>query len=153
MSKIKTFKGMLAMGVEEKIHLSTNDGLKAYRINRFQIIPKNPGASNAEMMAKIFLTSQTGNIVDTVDFSDTDLLAVAFYQDGSTIDNTQNETIIFDKETFNQDIFIYFTDVSGQTNPGNFYIELELFDIDVNTSTYHTLKNIRSLTGPSFEFL
>ena len=36
MSKIKTFKGQLAMGVQEKIHLSTNDGLTAYRINKFK---------------------------------------------------------------------------------------------------------------------
>ena len=35
---IKTFKGQLPMGIQEKINLSTNDGLTAYRINKFQII-------------------------------------------------------------------------------------------------------------------
>ena len=38
MSKTITFKGQLPIGVEEKIHLSTNDGLTGYRIKKFQII-------------------------------------------------------------------------------------------------------------------
>ena len=78
MSKIKTFKGQLAMGVQEKIHLSTNDGLTAYRINKFKLIPKDFDV-NVKLVGKIYLTDQTGNITDTVDFSDSDILAAAYY--------------------------------------------------------------------------
>lgn len=147
MSKIITYKGKLPIGVQEKIHLSTNNGLTGYRINKFEIISDAPGARTNELLAKIYLTDQSNNITDTVDFSDTDLLAVN-YQKNTAGENfsTIANPIIFDKETFNQDIFIYITDVSGNTNPANFYIELEKFAIDLNTSTFHTLKNIRSRT-------
>ena len=149
---IKTFKGLLPMGEQEKISLSTNDGLTGYRITKFQVIPKAPGTANYEFVAKIYSTDQSGNITSTVDFSDTDLLACVVMA-GKSSENIQEIITIFDKETFNQDIFVYITDASGATNPANFYIELEQFSIDINTSTYHTLKNIRSITGPGFEFL
>ena len=144
MSKIKTFKGQLAMGVQEKIHLSTNDGLTAYRINKFKLIPKDFDV-NVKLVGKIYLTDQTGNITDTVDFSDSDILAAAYYEDTSGSSGSGNpNTVIFDKETFNQDIFLYISDAGGGTSLANFYLELEQFKIDINTSTYHTLKNIRS---------
>lgn len=76
-------------------------------------------------------------------FLETDLLAVAVYE-GSASHNPESQYVIFDKETFNQDIFIYIVDPDGATGPGNYYIELEQFKLDINTSTYHTLKNIRS---------
>ena len=145
MSKIKTFKGQLPIGVEEKIHLSTRDGLTGYRIKDFKIMSNTPGVSTAqELVGKIRLTTDS-NIGPTVDFSDADLLAVScvFYS-GNT--NPTSERIIQDKETFNQDIFISISDAAGATIPCNFYIELEQFSIDLNTSTYHTLKNIRSKT-------
>ena len=147
MSKIITYKGKLPIGVQEKIHLSTNDGLTGYRINKFQIMSSTPGASQTvTYVAKIYTTDQTNNITDTVDLSDSDLLAVIYYANSVTPSNPISEQIILDKETFNQDIFIYITDPDGNTHPCNFYIELEQFKIDLNTSTYHTLKNIRSKT-------
>lgn len=145
MSKIKTYKGKLPIGEQEKIHLSTNDGLTGYRIVNFQLFPSNPGQANYELIGKIYLTDQTGKITDTVDFSESDLLA-AIYQAGKSSENVQPIVTVFDKETFNQDIFIYITDISAATNPANYYIELEQFKLDLNSSTYHTLKNIRSRT-------
>jgi hypothetical protein len=153
MSKIKTFKGMIPIGEQVKINLSSNDGLTAYRIKTFTIINKTPGVQNCELVAKIFLSDQTNNITSTVDLNDTDLIAVNYYTTSNAPQNAAGTTIIMDKETFNQDIFISVTDSAGNTDPCNFYLELEQFSIDVNTSTYHTLKNIRSLTGPGFEFL
>jgi hypothetical protein len=143
MTKIKTYKGMLPIGEQEKIHLSTNDGLTGYRITKFQIMSNTPGTNNIELIGQIFITDQTGKITTAVDFSNADLLAVVFYDRAS---NRSTNTIIFDKETFNQDIFINITDESGNTIPANYYIELEQFKLDLNTSTYHTLKNIRSRT-------
>ena len=156
MSVIKTYKGQLPIGEQEKIHLSTNDGLTGYRLKDFKIMGNKPGHTSGgtyEYIAKIFLTDQTGNITDNVDFSDADLLAAIYQQDSASAADNPAQVIMLDKETFNQDIFIYIVDASGNTEPCNFYIELEQFSIDMNSSTYHTLKNIRSLTGPGFEYL
>ena len=150
MSKIKTFKGQLAIGEEEKIHLSTNDGLTGYRIKKFQTISQNIGvvpAGECRVITKITTTSQTGSITNTIDFSDTDLLATSYFEfnEGSSI-TTLPLIVIFDNETINQDIFVSCADARGSTVPINYYIELEQFKIDLNTSTYHTLKNLRSKT-------
>ena len=144
MSNIVTYKGKLPIGVEEKIHLSTNDGLTGYRINKFQIMSGDPAVANEELIGKIRLT-EDANIGPSVDFSDTDLLAVVVkLYSGNT--NPNHEHIIQDKETFNQDIFVYISSANSSSTPANFYIELEKFKIDLNTSTYHTLKNLRSKT-------
>ena len=146
MSKIITFRGQLPIGVQEKLHLSTNDGLTGYRIKKFQVISSLPGASgqSVEYVAKIYTTDQTGNISAGVDFSDTDLLAAIHHQDQHASDNPASTTIIFDKEMFNQDIYLYITDADGDTVPANFYVELEQFKININEATVTTLKNLRS---------
>jgi hypothetical protein len=146
MSKILTYKGKLPVGEQEKIHLSTNNGLTGYQVKNFKIINSDPGVSSVDLVGKIYLTDQTGNISSTIDFSDSDLIATNYYIDKPSGNYGGYETIIFDKETFNQDIFVYITDAGGGSGEANFYIELEQFKIDINTSTYHTLKNIRSRT-------
>ena len=143
---IKTFKGQLPIGEQEKIHLSTNDGLTGYRINNFKIISSTRGAGNVELIGQIFLTEQTGSITATVDFNNSDLLGVVYHTDASQAQDATDTTVIFDKETFNQDIFINITDAAGGTVPCNFYIELEQVKLNLNESTYTTLKNIRSRT-------
>lgn len=148
MTKTISYKGQLPIGEQEKIHLSTNNGLTGYKIKKFKILTSTPGVGTNELVGKIYLTDQTGNITSTVDFSQTDLIATSFSHvgesTGTTVSNSFSETIIIDAETFNQDIFVYIADAHGGTVPANFYIELEKFAIDINTSTYHTLKNIRS---------
>ena len=144
MSKIKTFKGSLIMGVQKKIRLSTADGLTGYRIRSFDCIQARPGTDNVEIVTKIFTTSQEGNIVDSVNFDEADLLAVNYYKAGSSSSSPTTEKIIFDKEVINQDVFIYATDVSGGTQNGNFYLELEQITLNINESTFTTLKNIRN---------
>ena len=146
MSKIITYKGKLPIGEQEKLHLSTNDGLTGYRIKDFRIIPGRPGVDSGEYIGKIYLTDQTGKVTSTVDFSESDLLGMSMFKTHANNVYANSETVVFDKETFNQDIFVYITDAEGGTDPANFYIELEQFKIDLNTSTYHTLKNIRSRT-------
>ncbi len=144
MSRIVTFKGKLDMGLQEKLHLSTNDGLTGYRIKNFSIMSAVPGISSVSYVAKIYLTDQTGSIGPTIDFSDSDLLAASFSNFASGASSSSVETVIFDKETFNQDIFVSITDPDGNTVQANYYIELEQFKLDLNSSTLHTLKNIRS---------
>jgi len=147
MSRIITFKGKLPMGLQERLHLSTNDGLTGYRINKFELIAATPGSSNSEFIGQIFLTDQTGSIGNAIDFSNADLIAVNFRKSvGNDGLGADSDVIIFDKETFNQDVFISITDATGNTVECNYYIELEQFKLDLNSSTYHTLKNIRSAT-------
>jgi hypothetical protein len=143
---IKTFKGKLDIGNQEKIHLSTNNGLTGYKIKAFQVIGSVPGTIVSELVGKIYTTDQTGSITPTIDFSDTDLLAVAYVKESISTSGGMNQIIIFDEETINQDIFVTMHDAAGETTPANYYIELEQFKLDLNSSTYHTLKNIRSRT-------
>ena len=142
MSTIKTFKGQLPVGNEKKIHLSTADGLTGYKIKEFRVVSKQPGAGNYEIIGKVRLTPDN-NISSEVDFNDTDLMALSLYQDAAGNLNFA-DTMIIDKEIFNQDVFVNVTDASGNTTPINFYLELEQIKINLNTSTYHTLKNLRS---------
>ena len=143
MSKI-SFKGQIPTGEQVKIHLSTNDGLTGYKIHKFNIMPKSPNAGDTALISKIFLTDQTGNINGEVDFNDTDMLAAAVYEDHDNKAYSVDNIIIFDIETFNQDVYITMADSDGNTRPGNYYLELEKFKLDLNSSTYHTLKSIRS---------
>jgi len=146
MSKTISYRGKLPIGEQDRIRLKTINGKVGYKITKFQIIVTTPGAATSEMIGQIFKTDQTGNITTTVDFSDKDLLAMAFYQDGATIDNTQNMTVIFDNEKFNQDIFVNITDASGSTVPGNYYIELEAMSLSDLESTMLTLQSLRSIS-------
>lgn len=151
---IKTYKGMIPMGEQEKIHLSTADGLTGYRIKKFQIESKKPGTGNFELVGKIFLTDQANNVNAQIDFSDTDLIAAQFNSGSNGWGgNLPDSAIIIDSEMINQDIYVTVACAAGTTEPVNFYIELEQFNLDLNASTFVTLKNIRSITGPGFEFL
>ena len=146
MSIIKTYRGKIPIGEQEKIHLSTNDGLTGYIIEDFQIMSAAPGTAEHELVAKIYLTSQASAVDATVDFSDSDLLAAAISFSRQSALNSVTDQIIIDTETFNKDIFVTVADASGATVECNFLIKLKQFKLDLNTSTYHTLKNIRSRT-------
>ena len=51
--------------------------------------------------------------------------------------------------TFNQDIYVNITDISGSTVPANYYIELETIPLSDIQATQLTLKNIRTITSPT----
>jgi len=139
---IKTFRGLIADGGQDTIVLHTNDGSMGYRIKKFQNINNNPGALQIEGVMKIYKISQ-GTIDGVVNFSDQTLLAVNYTVDHDSTAYASSETIIFDKEVFNQDIYITFKDIStGQLM--NYYIELEQVKLDLNESTVATLKDIRN---------
>jgi hypothetical protein len=145
MSTIKSYKGKITKGTIEKIHLSTNDGLTGYRIKQFSVLPSDIESGSNESAVKIFSTEQSSTNT-IIDFSDSSLLAVAmFLRDQATVATT-SDVVIFDNETFNQDIFITYDDGQGSATQVNYYLELEQFKLDLNSSTYHTLKNIRSST-------
>jgi len=140
---IKTFRGMMVNDAQDTIVLHTNDGSTGYKVVKFQIIPTTPGAVDVEYVVKIYKVSQS-SVTATVDFSDNTLLGAAFLSDANSIAYTGYETIIFDRETFNQDIYVTVSEVGGSGVACNYYIELEQVKLDLNENTVATLKDIRN---------
>jgi len=69
---------------------------------------------------------------------------VAYYEDSATAGQPGNIKIIFDREIFNQDIYITYRDNSNETK-ANYYLELEQVKLDLNENTVATLKDIRNI--------
>jgi len=141
---IKTFRGLIVDGGQDTIVLHTNDGSTGYRIKKFQCMGAAPGTGGGlEGVTKIYKINQT-SVTGTVDFSDNTLLGVNYYSDQDSPAYTAQQQVVFDNETFNQDIYITFSDVDG-SNPLNYYIELEQVKLDLNANTVATLKDLRNL--------
>ncbi|GAG58181.1 unnamed protein product [marine sediment metagenome] len=140
---IKTFRGLIADSTQDTIVLHTNDGSMGYRIVKFELISNNPQAGNQESVIKIYKISQT-TIDGLIDFSDNTLLGVGVFKNYGGVDYNINDQVIFDKEIFNQDIYITHTDTAGSTLACNYYIELEQIKLDLSENTVATLKDIRN---------
>lgn len=143
MGRTISFRGMMADNVQETINLHTNDGKIGYRVKSFTGISSAPGTQDIEAVFKIYKTEQDA-VDGTVNFSDNRLLGVVYFKDFATNDNAPSiQTIIFDGETFNQDIYITYLDVRS-SNSASYYLELEQFSIDLSEQTVATLKDIRN---------
>jgi len=143
---IKTFRGLIADGAQDTIVLHTNDGSMGYRIVKFEIFPNLPGTVDLESTVAIWKVEQTSvsATTATVDFSDQTLLGVAYLHEGSPLSQANTSLLaIFDKEVFNQDIYITHID-TNHLYACNYYIELEQIKLDLNESTVATLKDIRN---------
>ena len=140
---IKTFRGQIADGAQDTIVLHTNDGSTGYRIVKFQVMQDEPGQESTEHTVKIYKTKQT-TVDNTVNFSDGHLLGVALWHKHSGVTYPSDNTVIFDTEVFNQDIYLTHVDTDG-TYPCNYYVELEQMKLDKAENTVATLKNIRNL--------
>ena len=138
---IKTFRGLLADGAQDRIRLKTNKGNIGYRIVKFQGLEASAN-TNTESTMKIHKIKQT-SIVDEIDFTDGDLLA-AMVIIGVTSGAPEHQIVIFDSEIFNQDIYISVkgADYSASVN---YYIELEQVKLNENESTMATLQSIRDV--------
>jgi hypothetical protein len=140
---IKTFRGKLADGGQNKIRLSTMKGKIGYKIVKFQVIGNQPGVYDEETIVKIFKVVQT-TIDAQIDFSDGNLLGACFWQTGTAPTKTAATTIVFDQETFNQDIYITSKlGAGGAAQPINYYIELEMMPLSDNAAAVSTLRDIR----------
>ena len=144
---IKTFRGLIADEGQDTIVLHTNDGSTGYRVVKFQLFPNEPGEQHDESTVKIYKVSQT-TIDNTVDFSDNTLLAAAYYQDNASYDNPSSIHVLFDKEIFNQDIYVTHVDTTGSQGM-NYYLELEQVKLDLSENTVATLKDIRNIEQPA----
>ena len=148
MSKTVSYKGQLPIGEQDRIRLKTINGKTGYKITKFEIFPSQ-FTVGVKFLGKVTKTDQTGSITDTVDFTDSDLLAAAYYEDASGSSGSGNPNkVVFDNEKFNQDIFVNITDAGGGTSPCNYYIELEATTLTDLETTMLTLQSIRQITAP-----
>ena len=143
---IKTFRGKIANDTQDTIVLHTNNGSTGYKIVKFQLMGVSEN-KDYETTVKIFKVKQDSTALTAeVDFSDNTLLAAGLYGDETGSDVQSSQTIIFDNEIFNQDIYVCHKAATG-SNPINYYIELEQIRLDLSENTVATLKDIRNITG------
>ena len=145
MSKTLSFRGILDEGLEERIKLSTLDGKRGYRIVKFKTISSLIGVNEYETMTKIYTKAQ-GSGSTGVDFSESDLLAASYIEDNPSHAYPLSETVFFDNEIFNQDIFINTASLTGTVRV-NYYIQLETVKLTNTQSTQLTLKNLRTIAS------
>ena len=144
---VKTFRGLMADGAQDTIVLHTNDGSIGYRIVKFQLLAID-GNTAHEGTVQIFKVNQA-TVPTEIDMSDQTLLAAAILQQSITTQGGFIDTVIFDQEIFNQDIYIVHDEKSaGSGNAINYYIELEQMSLDLNANTVATLKDIRNTATP-----
>ena len=139
----KSFRGKISNDSVETIHLHTNNGSTGYRITKFQVMGINENTAY-ENTVKIYKVPQL-TATEDIDLSDNTLLAAALYGDSSDSKTFAIQTIIFDNEIFNQDIFITYIGQTGFQSDINYYIELEQMKLDLNENTVATLKDIRNI--------
>ena len=141
---IKTFRGLLADGGQDRIRLQTIKGKVGYRIVKFQVMPYDPAADVMEAVLKVYKSSQSA-IDNKIDFTDSELLAAAYienHDDPSAAFGNFTNAVIFDQEIFNQDIYI--TSSPGTATSGvSYYLELEVIPLDDAGAEYTTLKDMR----------
>ena len=139
---IKSFRALLGDASQDTIVLHTIDGSTGYRIAKFEIIPEQPHNKTQESVVKIYKVEQS-TINGVVDFSDNTLLATAIFKQHDTVNYMAFESVIFDNEIFNQDIYV--TNYDAATGEGiNYYLELEQVKLDLNENTVATLKDLRN---------
>jgi len=143
---VKTFRGALADASEERIRLSTIKGKVGYRIVKYEIISAEPFAKSGEHIVKLYKESQS-TIDGVVDFTDSSLLGVALWRASANELYPLSTTIIFDREIFNQDIYITHADLQTSSTLASYYLELEIIPLDDAGAEYTTLKAIRTRTA------
>ena len=131
----------MADATQDTIRLSTNNGLTGYRIVKFEVIAKSPFNATQESVLKIYKYKQDA-IDGIIDFNDGTLLAIGVFKQHDSTSYMAWDSVIFDNEIFNQDIYI--TNYDAATGESmNYYLELEQVKLDVNEAAVATLKDMR----------
>jgi len=141
---IKTFRGLLADGGQERIRLSTIKGKVGYKIVKFDFFANAPGDEAGENILQIWKNEQSSVPTSSgiVNFTDSDLLAALYHTSAVSSSNASFLNVVFDNEIFNQDIYITHTDNASATK-ANYYLELEVIPLDDAGAEYTTLKDMR----------
>ena len=104
-------------------------------------MPNQPGATDGDHIVQIFKVPQTTTSA-LVNFPDTTLTAVCFYK--ADFNNTADyNTVIFDNEVFNQDIYVTHKNIDGSSSV-NYYIELEQVNLTEDQALVAIVKNLRN---------
>ena len=136
----------MPIGVEQQIDLKTLKGKVGYQIKQFQVISTTPGAVVSELVGKITKV-KAPNIGPSINFTNSDLMAISYTQETTSSSGGSNQIIIFDNEITNQNIFVSISDAGSGTTPANYYIELETMALSDLETTKLTLQNIRQITS------
>ena len=139
---IKTFRGLLTDGGQDRIRLSTKKGKRGYKILKFQAMTNEPGSAESTNVVKLYKILQT-TVNGKIDFTDGNLLgAIDFRQHDNEGYGISGNMVIFEQEVFNQDVYI--TNKDNNTGvPVNYYLELESFNMTDNAAAVSTLRDIR----------
>jgi len=140
---VKTFRGLLADGAQERIKLQTSTGKVGYRIVKLKLIPSAPGVVSSENIVKVYNEFQS-SIDGLVDFADSALLGASYYNANTSGGDVDFTTVVFDREIFNQDIYITHSDVRG-SGSANYYLELEVIPLASDEAAITTVKAMRGL--------
>jgi len=133
----------MADNTRETISLHTINGTTGYRIVKLELFPAKFGYLDQESTVTVFKT--LGNTISSeVDFSNNELIAASCLSSDNAETSPLNLSTVFDGEVFNQDIEICHNDGHADSNPVNYYLELEQMPLDLNEATVATLKNIRN---------
>jgi len=135
--KVHSFRGLVGSGEEDEINLERQNLNLAYRIVKFQIMPKDPNVTLVKHVMKIYRESQS-TINDSVDFTDQDLLGAATYNEApEPQDQAGYGSIIFDNTLFSRNIYVTNFELSGGASC-NYYLEIE--EVPVTAATLMQLK-------------
>jgi len=143
MSRIISYRGLLADGGQDTIPLHTNDGKTGYKVIKFQIIPFKAVTIANESVVQVWKVKQT-SLTSDIDFANSTMLAVGVYSNQT--DSTyypDDMTIVFDNETFNQDIYVTHVNETGAGSV-NYYLELEQIDLTEDQALVAIIKNLRN---------
>jgi len=143
---IKTFRGLLADGGQDRIRLSTIKGKVGYRISKFQVVSYEPMSVASKCVVKIYTSEQTLPTTATINFTDSDLLGMGLFTTEGTSAQQYPEDmiIIFDYSIFNQDIYITHQNKTG-SGSCNYLLQLEVIPLDDAGAEYTTLKDLRQI--------
>jgi len=140
---IKSYRGLLEDDTQNQIRLSTPDGKLGYKIKKFEVISNNPTGSDVETVVSVWKVEQTA-ASSTIDFSESTLLASAFFSNAKAVPNTVTSVIVFDSEIVNQDIFITAKAGGGGSDSMNYYLELEQIKLSEEEALVSIVKNLRT---------
>ena len=141
MSIMKSFRGKLADSEQQRISLSTNNGLTGYTIKKFELMPIDAD-EDVESTVKVYSVEQSTVDAD-IDFNQNTLLAVGIIRAGTGVSQPLTVITVFDNVKFNQDIFVTLKGGS-YTRDVNYYMEVEQSTLALDEQTVATLKNIRN---------
>lgn len=119
--RMHSFRGQLPNGEQQQISIQGATGAIAWRITKFDIMIEDPMGTTSEAMVKIYREEQS-SVTNIVNFTDDELMAVAFTEENSQTSYSGVTHIIFDNMLFSRNIH-----VTAGVGTGNvsYYIELE----------------------------